>query len=161
MFEIIVAVVIFLFLYAILDFGMIMSGVITFFALGLLNITIDTDKAKTEFNQVAGIEETVTEETIASRTPRQLRQQSTEKTPRYTSRFEVPARVPTEQIDIRKRDKWIAVDLSRTRNNGVAACYVDNEPGTNCFSADLRRHSDGDLYACDRANKDKCHIVRE
>ena len=156
MFEIGAAFIIFIILYAVLDLGMIISGIGTVMLLGVLNITVDVDQAKTEFDQVAGIETVVSSPAPAQELAQEPVQPDA--TYRYTSRTTAPSDTPTAYIDNGIRDKWIAVDLWRT-NDGIAACYTDNNPGTNCFVPILRRHTDGTLYAC--IEDGNCNIVKE
>ncbi len=161
MFEIIIAVVIFFVIYMFSD-SFIISGIATMVLLGLLGVTVDVDKAKTEFDQVAGIE-TVAEKKGAGieealRSPNRTYPKPTVEQGQYTSRAKAPTNIEAQYINNGIRDKWIAVDLWRTDRGGIAACYTDNEPGTNCFKPTLRRHTDGDLYAC--FEDGNCHIVR-
>lgn len=160
MFEVLAAIVIFVILYTVLDLGMIISGIGTVMLLGVFNITVN-DEAKTEFDQVAGITEEVAHSPnrpYREPAPEPEPAQESDATYRYTSRTTAPSDTPTVYINNGIRDKWLAVDLWRT-NDGIAACYTDNDPGTNCFVPILRRHTDGALYACIKDGN--CNIVKE
>ncbi len=156
MFEIMIALGLFVVIYMFSD-SFIMSGIITMIVLGVLGVTVDVDKAKTEFDQVAGIE-TVVEEKV-HRSPNRTYPKPVVEEGRYTSRAKAPHNIEVQYIDNGIRDKWISVDLWRTDRGGIVACYTDNEPGTNCFKPTIRRHTDGDYYAC--FEDGNCHIVRE
>ncbi len=164
MFEVLIAVVIFFICFMVFDWGLIMSGIATMVVLGIMGVSIDVDKAKAEFDQAAGIETVVEKkgagiEEALRGSPNRTYPRPTKEEGRYTSRAKAPTNIEAQYINNGIRDKWIAVDLWRTDRGGIAACYTDNEPGTNCFKPILRRHTDGALYAC--IEDGNCNIVKE
>jgi hypothetical protein len=158
MFEILIALGLFFFIYMFSD-SLIISGIATMIILGIFGVTVDVDKAKIEFDQVAGIETVVGVKEAIARSPNRTYPKPVVEQGQYTSRAKAPTNIEARYINNGIRDKWIAVDLWRTDRGGIAACYTDNEPGTNCFKPTLRRHTDGALYAC--FEDGNCHIVRE
>lgn len=162
MFEVLIALVLFLTIYTFSD-SLFIAGIGTAILLSVFNVTIDVDQAKVEFDQVAGIEVVEKgagiEEALRQPPNRTQSRSVVAEQGQYTSRAPTPTNIEARYIDNGKRDKWISVDLWRTDRGGIAACYTDNEPGTNCFKPILRKHTDGALYACFEAGT--CHIVKE
>lgn len=162
MFEVLAAIIIFVVIYMFSD-SFIISGIATMILLSMLGISVDVDTAKEEFDQAAGIETVVKKKGAgieeAIQQFRAYPKTTTKEEGRYTSRAPTPTNIEAQYIDNSIRDPWISVNLWRTDRGGIAACYTDNEPGTNCFKPILRRHTDGDLYAC--FEDGNCHIVRE